>query len=299
MMMVQDLLDAVSGDAIRGHVAALEGIRHPVVAPQALLAAESYIEGEFRRLGYQVERHPFTDHGETYHNLIASRPGSPETGGRVLVVAHFDSVSVSPGADDNASGVAVLLELARVLEAVRFKRRVELVAVNLEEPSLHDGFALKGSAALARRAREEGWEIEGVLVLESVGFAGDVPQAAPPLPVAAPTVGDFLAVVANEASAKVLQLFCGEVKRLGISLPLFPLAVPGNGEILPDSRRSDHAPFWDLGYPALMLTDTADLRNPNYHAPTDTIGTLNIPFATEVCRATLAAVMALAEGEVS
>ncbi|GFO55506.1 peptidase M28 [Geomonas sp. Red276] len=297
--MVQDLLDAVSGDALRGHIAALEGIRHPLVAPQALRAAETYIEGEFRRHGYRVERHPFADHGVTYHNLIASRSGAPETGRRILVLAHFDSVSVSPGADDNASGVAVLLELARVLESVRFQRRVELAAVNLEEPSLRDGFALKGSAALARRAREEGWEIEAVLVLESVGFAGDVPQTAPPLPVPAPAVGDFLAVVANEGSGRVLELFCGEVKRLGISLPLFPLAVPGNGEILPDSRRSDHAPFWDLGYPALMLTDTADLRNPNYHAPTDTIGTLNISFATEVCRATVAAVMALAGGTVS
>jgi len=100
--------------------------------------------------------------------------------------------------------------------------------------------------------------------------------------------------VGNEASRGLVEAFVQAVGRYRIPLPVVPLVVPGNGEILSDTRRSDHAPFWDMGYRAVMVTDTANFRSPHYHQPTDTLDTLNIPFAAEVCRAVVATVLDLA-----
>jgi hypothetical protein len=283
-------LAQISETRIRAHVAALEGVRHPLVAPEALERAADYIEAELAALGYAVETHRFPAHGREFRNLLATIPGTRQPEARVLVVAHYDTVEDSPGADDNGSGVAGLLELARVLRPLRFGRTVQLVAVNLEENQEQEGepkLSTVGSRALAVDARALGWQIEGVLVLESIAYAGaDLAQTAPAgLPLAMPERGDFLAVVANQASAGLVAAFDRAVARHGIPLPLFPLVVPGKGEALRDTRRSDHAPFWDEDYPAVMLTDTANFRNPNYHQPGDTLDTLNLAFTAEVCRA--------------
>lgn len=290
--------EAASADEIRKHVESLQGVRHPVAAPATLGKAERYVWNNLAALAYSMAEHRFKDNNDSFTNIIATRRGSISPDRRVMVVAHFDTVSVSPGADDNASGVAVLLELARVLEPLRFERTVQFVAVNLEEHEVDGGIglALRGSRALAREAREQGWQIEGVVVLESVAFAGaSVPQSAPAgIPLEIPERGDFIAVVGNEKSEGLVRGFCEGVERKGIRLPCLPLVVPGNGEILPDTRRSDHAMFWDHGFPAIMLTDTAQFRNPHYHLPTDTLETLNLEFAREVCRATAVLVCDLA-----
>lgn len=290
MRSVEEALAEVSIHRIRQHVQALQGVRHPTAAPAQLEEAALYIENSLHDFGYLVERHLFTDNGSLYPNIIATRPGSVDPMGRVLVVAHFDTVSTSPGADDNASGVAVLLELAQVLSSFEFQRTLHFVAVNLEENAEEDsgGFGTRGSLALAEKARNEGWEIAGVVVLESVAFASEsVPQRFPAgLPVEVPARADFLAVIGNNVSRGMVQAFAGALQRYRISLPFVPLVVPGKGEDFPDTRRSDHAPFWDLGFPAIMLTDTTNFRNPHYHQPGDTWETLNFPFAAEVCRGT-------------
>ena len=214
-----------------------------------------------------------------------------------MVLAHFDTVADSPGADDNASGVAVLLELAALLSRCRFERSVQFIAVNLEENAGEDacGAGVRGSRALAGLARESGWDIAGVLVLESVGYAGEqLSQRAPAGIQEVPKTGNFLAVIGNEYSRGLVQSFGRAIERHRIALPYLSLVVPENGELLPDTRRSDHAPFWDNGYRALLLTDTTDFRNPHYHQPSDTIETLNLPFAAEVCRGSGALVMELA-----
>lgn len=289
MASIREMVDAVSLDEIARHVRFLEGIRHPVAGPAALQRAERYLGEVLQGLGYALSEHSFTDGGATYSNVIATYDGSEDPAKRVLAVAHFDTVAGSPGADDNASGVAVLLEAARVLRSCDFKQTVQFVGMNLEEHLGDDyGSATRGSRALAAHARRQDWDIEAVVVLESVAYAGNVPQAAPPLPFPVPEQGDFLAAVANQASSQLLAAFSQAIERYAIALPIFPLVVPGNGELLPDTRRSDHARFWDQGYPALMLTDTANFRNPHYHQPTDTIETLNLPFAVQVCRATAA-----------
>ncbi len=208
-----------------------------MTAPEALQQAAGYIHASLRSLSWQVELHPFTYDGAEYQNIIATRPGVRHPDKRVLVVAHYDTVENSPGADDNASSVAVVLELARVLQAVELERTVQLVAVNLEERQQEgslDEAALFGSRALAADAEKQGWEIEGVVVLDTIAYAGkEVVQATPDgLPIKLPEVGDFIGVIGNEASSGLVTAFMQAVGRYRIPLPVLPLVVPGNGEML-------------------------------------------------------------------
>jgi Zn-dependent M28 family amino/carboxypeptidase len=295
---IQQILAGVSIDRIRGHIRALEGVRHPQAAPEALERAACYIRETLRSLDCKMTDHRFIDDGREFVNVIATRPGVRHPEERVIVLAHYDTVAATPGADDNASGVAVMLELASVLALHRFERSIQFIGVSLEENARTDDHTsgLRGSRALAEHARQQGWAIEGVVVLESVAYAGDdVVQTAPAgVPVEVPETGNFIAVVGNEDSMSLVQGFVRAIERYRLRLPCFPLAVPGNGEMLPDTRRSDHAPFWDHGYRAVMVTDTTNFRTPHYHLPGDTLETLNLPFAAEVCRATAGIVMEMA-----
>ncbi len=289
---------AVSVDRIRGHIRALEGTRHPVAAPEALETAADYIRETLRSFGCETAEHLFRDNGEPFRNIIGTRAGRVRPHERVIVLAHYDTVAETPGADDNASGVAVMLEMARLLARSRFERTIQFIGVSLEENEYDCDpcSGTRGSRALAAHAREDGWNIEGVIVLESVAFAGDgIRQTLPPgIAVPVPETGNFLAVIGNERSKEILGGFAQAIERHGIDLPHALLAVPGNGELLPDTRRSDHAPFWDEGFRAAMLTDTTNFRNPNYHRPTDTLETLNLEFAAKVCRAAAGLVMEMA-----
>jgi Zn-dependent M28 family amino/carboxypeptidase len=289
-LTIEDCLNQISPNRIGNLIRALEGIRHPKANLAALERAADTISAALKTYGYEVATQLFTAGENQYRNIIATRAGVHFPDQRVMVVAHYDTVSNSPGADDNASGVAVLLELAAVLKSLSFERSVQFIAVNLEERQREgplDEAGLFGSRALVSRAVAEGWKIEGAVVLESIAYAGKtIAQKSPQgLPLKVPETGDFIAVVGNQASEKMVEAFTRGVKRYQISLPVLPLVVPGAGEMLPDTRRSDHAPFWDAGYKAIMITDTTNFRNPHYHQPTDTYETLNVPFAVEVCRA--------------
>jgi Zn-dependent M28 family amino/carboxypeptidase len=288
--ILQKVLKGVSVRRIGKHIQALEGVRHPLAAPEALAQAADYIWNYLQSLGYEMMDHRFTEDGREFKNIIATSRGSSYPEQRVIVLAHYDTVSTTPGADDNASGVAVLLELAEILNSLQFERSLQFVGVNLEENARENDpqSGTRGSRALAMHAREQGWEIEGVVVLESVAYAGDsVIQTAPPgIPVEVPAVGDFIAVVGNEDSLGLVQGFAHAIDRYRVPLSHISLAVPGTGELIPDTRRSDHAPFWDHGYRAIMVTDTTNFRNPHYHKQSDRLETLNLPFAAAVCRAT-------------
>jgi len=287
MDLIRQSLQNISIEGLRGHIQALEGIRHPVVAPEALERAADYIYEALQSLDYELSEHRFHDGGGEFRNILATRLGSRYPNKRAIVLAHYDTVADSPGANDNASGVAGVLELARVLKSLQFERTVQFTCVSLEERSSNKESICRGSQALAAYAKTNAWEIEGVINLEEIAFAGDdILQTAPNgLPFEFPEVGDFIAVVGNQASAELVQGFAQSIHQYDIPLPHFPLLVPGNGEALPDSRRSDHASFWDCGYPAIMVTDTANFRTPHYHQPSDTLETLNLVFAAAVCRA--------------
>lgn len=297
--MLEETLNRVCEDRIREHIGALEGVRHPVAAPEALERAADYIQASLESLDYAVEPHLFEFAGREYRNIVATRQGSRKPEERLLVIAHYDTVEGSPGADDNASGVAVLLEAARVLEPVNSGRTVQFVAVNLEErqgEGTLDEAGLWGSRALVARAVKENWQIAGAIVLEMVGFAEEsIAQATPNgLPIQVPEQGDFIGVIGNTISGDLVASFVQAIRSYRLGLPVVPLVVPANGETLEATRRSDHAPFWDRGYKAIMLTDTAEFRSPHYHQTTDTIETLNLPFAAQVCRAVVATAMDVA-----
>jgi acetylornithine deacetylase/succinyl-diaminopimelate desuccinylase-like protein len=164
-------------DRIRSHIRALEGVRHPLAGAEALERAADYVADCLTTLGYEVKEHHFLDNGRLYRNIIATFRGCGHQDERVVVMAHYDTVAGTPGADDNASGVAVLLETAELLAQYRFERTIQFVGVSLEENANENeaGTGTRGSRALAVHARENVWNIAGVVVLESVAYAGERP----------------------------------------------------------------------------------------------------------------------------
>ncbi len=269
----------------------LVGARHPLSSPVRLQEIESYLHQQISDAGLTVIKQPFQALGGTYHNVIGTGlPGqrSCQSAPPLIVAAHFDTIEGSPGADDNASALAVMLHVARQVQAMTLVRPIRFIAFNLEEENL------LGSSAYTMLLRKNRETIQGAIVLECVGYASHHPnsQKIPPgVPIAVPTIGNFLAVIGNERS----QALTGSVAQAMKShLPIVPLVVQGNGEKLPDTRRSDHTSFWEQDFPAVMLTDTANFRNPHYHRPTDTLDTLNLDFIASVAEGLTAAVTELA-----
>jgi hypothetical protein len=269
-------------ERLAAHVRSLEGERHPRSAPAALRAAADYVARQFGALGLHAERRPFTFAGETHHNVVAVRAGHDPARPRVLIGAHYDSVPGTPGADDNASGVAGLLEAARLLRDAPLAATVELVAFNLEE--LQRYTYRVGSRRYAAAARREGVRYAGVLVLEMLGFtARDRPGA--PLVLfwkRLPPEATFIAATGDGRSAGLLRTFTEAAAAVRPDLPVVTFRSPLRGWLVPHTRLSDNASFWDEGYPALMITDTAFLRNPHYHRSTDRADTLDFPFMARV-----------------
>lgn len=272
------------------HLQALVGERHPVTAPSHLLAVEDYLAAQFASMGYRVTSHSFESSNGTARNVVATQEATSAVSHLppLLIGAHYDTVSGSPGADDNASALAVLLETAQVMKDSSFERPLRFVAFCLEEQGL------LGSTAYATMLRQQQETIAGAIILECVGYARSeegTQQTPPGVPLAVPTVGNFLAVVGNQASQS-LTVAVEQAMRSHVAV--VPLVVPGNGELLPDTRRSDHAAFWEQGFPAVMLTDTANFRNPHYHQPTDQLDTLNLDFMGQVANGVVAAIKQLA-----
>ena len=269
---------------LREDLQALVGERHPITSPNRLRQTEAYLHRRFSEAGLTVTTQPFPALGGTSHNVIGTvlpERGLSQSVPPLILAAHFDTVEGSPGADDNASALVVMLQVARQVRAMTLARPIRFIAFNLEEENL------LGSQAYTSLLRNNGESIHGAIVLECVGYASHQPnsQKIPPgIPIAVPTTGNFLAVIGNQTALPLVGLLTEAGRQTVSELPLIPLVVPGRGEQLPDTRRSDHAAFWDEGYPAIMLTDTANFRNPHYHKSTDTIDTLNLEFVALVTR---------------
>lgn len=276
----------------------LEGERHPRTTPNALRNAEAFVARELERWGLEVERPAFRYRGTEHRNVVGRLPGRTPDRPRVLVGAHFDSARGTPGADDNASGVAVMLEVARLLADGSFEATVECVGFNLEEPQRGIDTRV-GSRAWAEAAREAGVRYAGCFVLEMVGYTGAPGgrQRVPPLLFwkSRPSTPDFLAAVADFRSRALIDAFHEAAVRAAPDLELVTVRIPFRGWLVPPTRLSDHSRFWDAGYPALMLTDTAFFRNPHYHGEGDRAGTLDPGFMSRVAEATAEAVRDLAE----
>jgi len=240
---------------------------------EKLEEAARYISEQFASFGYQVVRQPLYFFGNIYYNIIAEHTGaaSPET---ILVIgAHYDTVCTTPGADDNASGIAGLLALARALATAQSSRTVRFVAFALEEPPASRTDSM-GSYHYARSLKMKRENVEGMICLEMIGyFCDETDSQRYPLPLMSskyPTTGNYIAMVGNTNSRAFTR---GIAKNFqgAVDLPVVTLNAPA---LVIGIDFSDHWAFARFGYRALMVTDTAFYRNPHYHAPTDLPETL-------------------------
>lgn len=249
------LASLAAADELRKDVEALAFSRDN---PAALKKAAAYLTGELRKAGYQPRRQAYAEG----LNLIAERKGTDHI---VVVGAHYDSVPGCPGADDNGSGCAAVLALARRFPENPKGKTLRFVFFDKEEPPYFQQDGRMGSLAYAQACKKRGDKIDAMFSLETMGYySAKKGSQKHPLGTQAGDVGDFIALVGHPESAKladqVLKLYQGPVRMEKV---IAPDLVPGIGW-------SDHWSFWKRGYPALMVTDTALYRNPNYHTPRDT-----------------------------
>jgi len=388
-MDITHLVSQVDAEKIYQHVLALEGTRHPIDAPEKLDEAANYILSEFKNYGLEIHDQEFKVEGldTTFRNVEGA---IGDEGSELLVVSHYDTVQNSPGANDNGSGIAVMLESARVLAQEERAHKIRFISFSLEEFSpaytlkariiakslglmdeqnryttAHTHKMMKQIVELQSKAFSEGknpaealekarieyenqlteseieyitkleemykgltltsrpgkiftigsgfWvdeavrtkkDVLGVLCLETIGYTSEkehsqtLPEGMQPemfqtYRVSDVTVGNFIAVIGDANSERLAQSFCNQSKMEPIQLPYACLLAPFRYEEivqvgLLDLLRSDHAPFWRKGIPALMLTDTANFRYPFYHTQADTIDKLDFDFMTKVCKATIA-----------
>ena len=384
MKSTKELLTQLDIERIYTHNLNLHYERSPVFSVENLMKAQLYIEDQFKKYGYRPELHTFTVKGDNtpYSNVQAQLNSESE----ILITSHFDHIKGSPGADDNLSAVAVMLEIARVCKKGDIDLPIGFVSFNLEEqnPFLHkqilekgielglhsdfeipktfhfqkmrDLFSQKAKKAFGEEVGKEkihemafseiedklteiekeyfrylinvtknpesrNWSglfgvngssyyvedlvgndthaVKGVINLEACGYTSKNPhsQTFPqgldtrhfPSYKIDPTIGDFIAVVSDGNSFNLGNSFLQSCEESDIDLPSILIGVPLNFEqirgSLPDLLRSDHAPFWKAHIPALMITDTANFRNPYYHTPGDTITTLDFDFLLKVAKA--------------
>jgi len=391
---IAGILSQVDGERLYKHVLRLEGTRHPIDTPEKLNEAADYILSEFKQYGLAAKEQTFQVEGfpSTFRNIEATigKGSEPE----LLIVSHYDTVENCPGADDNASAVAVMLETARVLAGAENAGNTSFVSFTLEElnPSyllkarqiaqrlglkdsqnrytsmrthetmkkllelqrkhwrtgktsseafaeariqmqtqmtdtevkyvqeleeLYKGIkswmgatATVGSASWVEEAIRTKRKLMGVLCFDTIGYTSEKehsqtipadisPEIFQTQNVQNATTGNFLAVFGDANSDKLIQTFRTQSGLDSVNLPCACLQVPLSyqqiEEVMRDLLRSDHAPFWQREIPGLLLTDTADLRNPYYHTPADTIEKLNFDFITRICKATIATAIQTAQ----
>jgi Zn-dependent M28 family amino/carboxypeptidase len=258
----------------------------------SLNKAADYIYQQFSQLDCQLEEQTFIVDGKTYRNIIASF--GKLDGERVIVGAHYDVCGDQPGADDNASAVAGLLETARILHAQKPKLnyRIDFVAYSLEEPPY---FATEqmGSAVHAKYLHDNQIPVKAMICYEMIGYFSDKPYSQqfpdPALSKIYPNKGNFIIVVGiqgQENFVKNVQTLMRKHSSIDVQSIAFPYSEGLAG-------LSDHRNYWKYKYPAVMINDTSFLRNPNYHKKSDTIDTLDFKKMAEVVKGVYAVVTQL------
>lgn len=248
---------------------------------ESLNIAAEYIKNQMLQFTDIVQEQEFLAYGNIYKNIIASI--NPEAEERIVIGAHYDVAGDTPGADDNASGVAGLLEILRLLSEEKLKYRIDFAAYSLEEPPF---FATRkmGSYIHAHSLYKQKTKIKVMLSLEMIGYFPDEKGSQHfPLPffkLFYPDTGNFIGVVGKIGQGKITKKI-RNLMREGSNIPVYSINAP---VILPGVDFSDHRNFWHFGYQAVMITDTAFYRNPNYHRRTDTIGTLEFEKMYEVIK---------------
>ena len=271
---------------LEGHLVALtETIgERSVAVPENMDRTVEYIESFYNEIDASVRRQSYEFRGNTVNNVVAEIVSSANSPKRYLIGAHYDSLEGTVGADDNASAIAVQLETARAIKLMADRNELNASAVFvsfvLEEPPAY-GTRHMGSRVYAKNARRAKERIDGMICLEMVGYTCHEPGCQEyPFPLqffGYPKQGDFIGIVGNWGGGSfTAPLF--EAFRKNKELPVVKLNVPFKGWLIPAVRLSDHASFWDAGYDAVMVTDSAFFRNPYYHTRSDTMEKLDFSF---------------------
>lgn len=282
----------VSTDKLLNHIQKLNFQRYTTTERSL---TRTYITTELRKLGWKPKLEKFSEGV----NIFAERPGTNKAAKAILVAAHYDTVALSPGADDNASGIAVVLEVARLLGSHSTPRTLQLAFFDQEEAGL-----LGSQAFVSKTARLQ--NLGGAIVMDMVGYACYTVgcQKYPAgLPVTPPSnKGDFLAVIGDTEHLPLLsafqnsQMLASTTLNKQESMPsVLTLPIPFKGLLTPDTLRSDHAAFWYQGVGAVLVTDTANLRTPYYHQPSDVPATIERSFFTGAAQIVINATTALLE----
>lgn len=284
----------VTPDTLVRHVNQLAGVigERNVFQPNAYSDAAHYIEATWRGFGYDVSVQEYDAGRVRFANLEATRIGTrPDQ--ILLIGAHYDSVRGSPGANDNASGVAAMLELSRLFSAIQPTVSVRFVAFANEEPPFFRG-RHQGSVVYAKSARARGDDIRLMISLETVGYFSDDAgsQHYPPLfRYFYPDTGSFIGLVSNFQSRRLMRL----VAKMFRATSDFPLQQVATFAFVPGISWSDHRSFWRQGYPAFMVTDTAFYRYRYYHTDADTPDKLSYPQFAEMTEGLYLALSRLAQ----
>jgi hypothetical protein len=252
----------------------------------------AYIQQEFNKAGGTVSEQPFEVKGKTYKNVIALF--GPETKERIVVGAHYDAAGEYPAADDNASGVAGLIELAYLLQNATLPMRVELVAYTLEEPPYFRSKQM-GSAIHANSLRQQETAVRLMISVEMIGYFSDAPNSqqlpTPLLRPFYPSRGNFIAIVGKFGQGGLTR----KAKRAMRGASLLPVYSINAPSFIPGIDFSDHLNYWNAGYDAIMITDTSFYRNRNYHTPQDTPETLDYRKMAMTVQGIYATVLAVAQ----
>ncbi len=269
---IPEMVNAVSSQAIADTIKSLAGFQTRYASLPSCAAAGTWLLDAFHGFGLQAQRDEFAFRTYTTGNIVATLPGRTMPRRVVIVGAHYDSTSneaarLAPGADDNASGTAAVLELARILSRYSFDYTIEFIAFSAEE------WGLYGSTHYAETARAAGEEIVAVVNLDMIGYTDRLPED--------------LDLIVNARSEWLADTFSAAA---ALYAPMPTLKV-----VNASLNRSDHSPFWDQGYSALCGIEDYNTPNPNYHKTYDTFSTLNMDFETSTARAALATVALLAQ----
>jgi hypothetical protein len=244
-----------------------------LIRPHSLQDASNYLSNLLREQGYAVVDHPFMADGQRVNNLEASLPGTDGTLGQVIVGAHYDSVAGTVGANDNCTGVAAVLQIAKLMRQTKLRRTLRFVLFANEEPPYFQT-AQMGSLVYAHELKSNGVPVSAMISLETIGFYSDQSgsQKYPPgLNLFYPSKGDFIAIVGNSESRALVRESVRDFRK-NTRFPSEGIAAPSNW---PGIGWSDQWSFWQEGYPGVMVTDTALFRYPYYHSPNDTEDKVN------------------------
>ncbi len=293
---IASIVAEVDQERVQGYLEQIEGIRHRTAGVDHLEATKLLMETHLTDLSLQAENSVFDFEGYEADNYTSVQEGLTAPQMEYLVGGHYDTVDESPGADDNGTAIAGMMEVSTVLAKYNFNKSIRYVAWDLEEEGL------LGSLDYVNNTLEEEQDIQGYLNFEMIGYYDDTPNSQT-LPFGFEQIfpdayeeissnefrGDFISNIGNtDSSEGIMQDFEEIAENYVPELKVISVAAPGNGSSTPDLARSDHAAFWLKGIPAIMLTDGANFRNPYYHSPDDTSDKLDFEFMTNTIKASVA-----------